>query len=476
MTLHERIQLLMLGFLVVLGLTAAVGVVAVGQRDQLVAEAETFDAGGDAANALLASYLQQRSQAATTVQREQARETADTLVAGLRARLQDKAVAPAVDRVDKARADWHAAVSAAGDEEQRTFPELQTAITSLRADLQQREKAAAAQLGRARRQINLALLVAFLDGVALLVAVSVALRRWSTKPLAEITSAMRDVTGGALDRRIPAAGPADVAELGRDADLMRRRIVAELDGARRAEQALRSQGAIVSVLRKELGPSSQALPDALSMAAGFEPVKGVLAGDWYDVLPLSDGTVAMCLIDVSGHGQATGVFALQAKNLLVAGARQLLAPGEVLSFLASALGDTGDNFLTCFVARIDPDTGRCEYANAGHLPALLTRGSAVEELGPTGPLLGPLPGSWSTVDVALAAGSVIVAYTDGVTEARGRGGEEFGEERLRAVVAARAHEHPTTVVTTCLDAVHDFSRGEPDDDLTIVAVRWSPPR
>jgi sigma-B regulation protein RsbU (phosphoserine phosphatase) len=230
----------------------------------------------------------------------------------------------------------------------------------------------------------------------------------------------------------------------------------------------------VSVLRSELGPSQDALPASLSMSAGFEPVKGVLAGDWYDVFSLADGEVAMCLIDVSGHGQSTGVFALQAKNLMLAGARQLLDPGAILSWMSQALGDTGDNFLTAFVARIDPESGACRWASAGHLPTLVATGGGITDLGPTGPLLGPLPGEWTTESTTLDPGAVLVAYTDGVTEARGPDKEEFGEERLRAVVAARAGEHPDNVISTCLDAVHDFAAGEANDDLTIVAVRWLP--
>jgi serine phosphatase RsbU (regulator of sigma subunit) len=210
------------------------------------------------------------------------------------------------------------------------------------------------------------------------------------------------------------------------------------------------------------------------MDAAFEPVKGVLAGDWYDVLCLDDGTVALCLIDVSGHGQSTGVFALQAKNLLLAGARQLLDPGAVLSWMARALGDTGDNFLTCFIAQIDPATGACRYASAGHLPTMVTSESGMELLHPTGPLLGPMPGEWSTETIQLTPGSVMVAYTDGVTESRGRDDEEFGDERLRAVVAARAGEHPSSVIGTCMDTIHDFLEGPPRDDLTLVAVRWLP--
>ena len=502
MTLHERVQLLMIAFLVVLALTGVVSGVTVGRRDDLTAEVMRYTRARDLTHELYSAYVDQEagvrgyvisSDESFLSPYERGMEQADADVAELRRVLAGDAVAEETLDAVVATADrWQEEVAEpeieamrAGEREraaalvatghgQRLFDDIRSDIRTLVEDIRGHERQVNAELGGARRQINIALGVAFASGVLLLWAVSTALERWSARPLAQISSAMRDVTDGDLDRRIPAVGPRDIAGLGSDAELMRRRIVAELDSARRAEQALRSQGAIVSVLREELGPSKGALPPSLSTAAGFEPVKGVLAGDWYDVLPLDDGTVALCLIDVSGHGQSTGVFALQAKNLMLAGVRQLLDPGAVLSWMARALGDTGDSFLTAFVARIDPETGTCDYASAGHLPALLTRDDGMVELDPTGPLLGPLAGDWDTVRIDLTPGSVLVVYTDGITEARNAAKEEFGEERLMAVVAARAGEHPTQVVSTCLDTVHDFASGDALDDLTIVAARWLP--
>lgn len=502
MTLRARIQLLMGAFVVLLAMAAAFGVSTVAQRDQLVARSALYDDGREAISQLLTDYGRQETAVRGYVisgderlldayQAGQAHED-QTLADVRRTVAEDPRLVERVARVEAAADRWRAeaaeveieaarsgrpdraAAIVASGRGQQLFDDLIAEIRMIRDAVRTEQTAIDAELGRARRLINVALAVSFGTALLLLLATTTALQRWGSRPLAVISAAMRDVTDGDLQRRIPAVGPRDVADLGADAELMRRRIVAELDSARRAEQALRSRGAIVSVLRSELAPTKQQLPPSIAMAAGFEPVKGVLAGDWYDVLCLDDGTVALCLIDVSGHGQSTGVFALQAKNLLLAGVRELLEPGAVLAWMARALGDTGDNFLTCFVAKIDPETGRCDYASAGHLPTMVTHGSSVGELAPTGPLLGPLPGSWTTEQVQLEPASLLVAYTDGLTEARGPNREEFGEDRLRAVIAARAGEHPTNLISTCMDAVHDFAQGEANDDLTIVAVRWLP--
>jgi sigma-B regulation protein RsbU (phosphoserine phosphatase) len=502
MTLHERIQLLVTAFLVVLALSAAFGAFAVAARDQVLERADRYGTARAQVNELLTAYIDQETGVHNYVVTqdesflepyENGQRTAAAVLGLLRRTLaEDEDLIAAVASVETRAAEWTAgamepeieataagrtamaaAIVAAGTST-ALFDDLRSAVEELRSRIDVGQQQADQQLGVARRRINIALVVGFMAGAALLLATSTALQRWSTQPLEDITTAVREVAGGDLGRRIPATGPRDIAELGRDAELMRRRIVTELDSAKRAEQALRSRGAIVSLLREELGPSRQELPAEIALAAGYEPVKGVLAGDWYDVLRLGEGCIAMCLIDVSGHGQATGVFALQAKNLLLAALRHDLPPGEALDWLSDSLGDTGDDFLTCFVARIQSADGQLEYASAGHLPTLLTRDGAVEDLGPTGPLLGPLPGRWATRTVQLDPGSLVVAYTDGITEARGALGEEFGDERLHAVVAARAGEHPHNVVSTVMDAVHDFARGEPGDDMTLVALRWLP--
>lgn len=503
LSLHDRVQLLVTAFLIILALSAVFGAFAVGARDRGLAQAERYDQARDQINVLLTAYIDQEMGVNSYVVTEddtflepyeEGRRRAASAVAALRslfteddpallATLDDvearaeawttMAAEPEIEATAAGRTAMAAAIVAAGTSTE-AFDRLRSGIEDLRGEIQRAQMAADDELGVARRTINSALIVSFLSGAFLLLATSAAMQRWSTHPIAEISRAAREVAGGDLERRIPAVGPRDIAELGHDAEQMRRRIVAELDSARRAEQALRSQGAIVNLLRQELSPSGQTLPAEIATAGAFEPVKGVLAGDWYDLLSLDNGQVAMCLIDVSGHGQATGIFALQAKNLLLAGLRQELPPGEALAWLANALGDTGDDFLTAFIALIDPQDGSCRYASAGHLPALLTSDHALEELGPTGPLLGPLPGSWNTERAALVPGSLLVAYTDGITEARGPGDEEFGEERLRAVIAARAGEHPQTAVSTVMDTVHDFVQGEPGDDVTIVAVRWLP--
>ncbi len=471
------------------------------QRDRLVREARRFEQARDQTTQLVADLVDQETglrgyvitgDEAFLEPYADGQANARRREAVLREMLADEpALLAQLERIEAATEAWRRAAAeperraaaqgrtreaeaiVASGEGRVRFNRIREEAQALRDALQRREAATDATLQRARRRLDVVLYATFFAGLVLLVLTAALTRRWITMPLSRISAAVRAVSYGDLDRVIPAPGPPDVAALGVDAEQMRRRIVDELDSARRAEQALRSQGPVVAALRDELAPSNVALPAGLAVAAALEPVSGVLAGDWYDVVPLSADTVALSLIDVSGHGQGTGLFALQAKNLMLTTMRQRLDPGTALAWLADALGDTGDLFLTTVLVHLSTTTGRCRYASAGHLPPLLAAADGVRRLAPTGPLLGPMSGAWDTAQVTLEPGDVLVLYTDGLTEARDADGEEFGEDRLVEVVVATAALGPKAVVEASLAAVRAFAPGEPNDDTTIVAVSRS---
>jgi sigma-B regulation protein RsbU (phosphoserine phosphatase) len=251
---------------------------------------------------------------------------------------------------------------------------------------------------------------------------------------------------------------------------MRRRIMAELDEANRAREGLEQQGPLVVTLREQLATTGHELPESLTVASQFLPARGVLAGDWYDVFPIDRNRVVLVVVDVSGHGPASGVLALRAKQLLLAGLRQQLPPGQTLGWLADNLGDTGEGFLTVFTVDIDLLSGSCRYASAGHPPALLAGPDGVLELGPTGPLLGPLRGTWGSETFSLDHDRMLAVYTDGLVEPRDERGLEFGTERVRDLAERYRSAGPQAFVEACLAAIDGFGVGGLADDLTLIAL------
>ncbi|HLG91524.1 MAG TPA: SpoIIE family protein phosphatase, partial [Acidimicrobiales bacterium] len=313
------------------------------------------------------------------------------------------------------------------------FDQAHSDVASLAARLQQQASGidATVRSGSLRTLAMVLLLAAMTVGIALLSRM--ALQRWVTGPVGSLASDVRRVSSGDLDHMIEPCGPPEIDALGRDVEGMRRRLRDELDQVRQSREALASKEPALVELRRELAPRL-AGAGRLSLAAQLVPAAGILAGDWYDVVPSPRGGAVVALVDISGHGPAAGLFALQLKSFLLPALRSGLGPGDALGWVAEQVGDTGEQFATALVLHLDQDRGVARWANAGHPAALRHRRGGLLALGPTGPLLGPLPGPWETRELDLAAGDLFVLYTDGVTDARDRSGAELGAASVAALL------------------------------------------
>jgi sigma-B regulation protein RsbU (phosphoserine phosphatase) len=497
-TLAQRIQGILAAFFVLLAVNAGFAVSRFAEHRRAVDAVRRLDPAVEAANILMTSMADQETglrgyvitgDAQFLGPYEAGLQEATRALADLEDMLVDQpelladlaALEEGAERWRRAAAEPEIAATRVGDRQRavaivrsgvgrRIFNELRTRIVALREDIAGVEQEAQARLDAAQERMSRVLYTTFVLGGMLLVAGSVLLRRWITVPFTRVSTAVRLVADGELEHQVPAEGPRDLADLGRDVERMRRRIVAELDEANRAREALEQQGPLVVTLRQQLSYDGADLPEALTLATRFAPAEGVLAGDWYDVMPLDGRRVALAVVDVSGHGPASGVLALRAKQLLLAALRQQLPPGQALGWLADHLGDTGEDFLTAFTVDIDLDSGACRYASAGHPPALLADDDGVRELGPTGPLLGPLRGAWGSGTFRLDPGTLLSVYTDGLVEARDPDGREFGAARVRDLAGLHHDAGPEAFVEACMAALDGFGVGRLADDLTLIAL------
>jgi sigma-B regulation protein RsbU (phosphoserine phosphatase) len=114
-----------------------------------------------------------------------------------------------------------------------------------------------------------------------------------------------------------------------------------------------------------------------------------------------------------------------------------------------------------------------DYLNAGHEPALIIgEGGVLEELRPTGPALGMMPDSvFTSAATRLESGQSLLAFTDGLVEARSPTGDVYGSGRLRDLLKAQGAVPAPALVGGVVDALKAFARqAEPHDDLTMLAV------
>jgi serine phosphatase RsbU (regulator of sigma subunit) len=353
----------------------------------------------------------------------------------------------------------------------------------VRADLNglQRMLVAASQAnqrrsGASQRALRDVLIIGLVVTIALLVALAMLLTRWVTRPTAGLVDRVGVVAGGDFRAELDVDGPPEFSAISAAVDSMRQRILSELDQLERYNEALDQTGPVIQLLRTELEAGDFSPPSGVEVAGRVLAAEGLLAGDFYDLVPMADGRFAMLVADVSGHGHKAGVLAIRFKFLVEAALHLGDEPSASLAWAAERLGDTGDMFVTCALAVIDPTARTIAFASAGHSPGLILVGpqGEVTPLISTGPLIGPFAGDWRTEHHALADATTTLALcSDGLLEARASADELFGFDRFIEIV--RRCESVDQIVDECCTAARDHAGERLSDDLTIVAIRLLAP-
>ena len=257
---------------------------------------------------------------------------------------------------------------------------------------------------------------------------------------------------------------------------MQRTISQQRDDAIRARESIEQSAILAVQVRSELAGDLGDYPSGWTMAAGLRAAEGIVAGDCYDVALVSPTTISIVVLDIAGHGVQSAIAALKCKELLKAALRSGLEPGASVDWLSEQEHGLGDLFLTAFVAVLDTDSGRGTYANAGHPHALLAyAGGLLERLGPTGPIFGPIEGSWETGSMVINPGGKLIIYTDGLVEARDVTRVFYGEERLERLLATLDCPDAQPVVDEILADLDLFHPGRLSDDVTLVVACRTPP-
>jgi serine phosphatase RsbU (regulator of sigma subunit) len=244
-------------------------------------------------------------------------------------------------------------------------------------------------------------------------------------------------------------------------DLKWARVQQDLDAARSVQSSL---------LPREM-PEIPSFSIAGRSTACYE-----VGGDYMDTMRLGDGTHLMVVADVAGKGLASAIVACSFRSALRSLAGHLLPLDEMATRLNQQHYEDGTQaqlrYVTAVFLRLHPDSAEFEIVNAGHNPAALVQpDGSVVMINASGTPLGMLPGmSYKTERFALAAGSRILLYTDGLTEVF-QGEEEFGTERL----VAAFRDHPSRQAASILDCLWEtlgaFSSNAPQrDDMTALVI------
>jgi phosphoserine phosphatase RsbU/P len=226
-------------------------------------------------------------------------------------------------------------------------------------------------------------------------------------------------------------------------------------GSERAErEAMDREVQEARIIQQALLPKSSPYLPGFAVSGLTVPARAV-GGDWYDFIPFPDGRWGLVLADVSGKGTAAALLMSATRGMLRSLAEACCGPGEVLTKLNSMLVDDfpPGKFVTMVYAVLDPSAHTLTFANAGHLHPLLIDGSEARFLNvERGLPLGLGCGDYSECQIILAPGSRLVLYSDGITEALGANGEEYGLDRLTAQVMC-----PAASALSIIDDVRAFA-------------------
>ncbi len=197
----------------------------------------------------------------------------------------------------------------------------------------------------------------------------------------------------------------------------------------------------------------------------------LLGGDFHDVFWVADDRVVVLIGDVMGKGVKAAGLTETVHSAVRALALVTASPAKVLRHVNRLLlAEEYEQFVSALVLLLDPTTGCCRLASAGHPPPVVVSDGEAHLLEPRyGPPLGTFESSYAAREFDLAIDETLVLYTDGLTEARGNG-ELFGEERLLNALRGARDRHPQALVEHLRTAVLAYA-GTLRDDLEILALR-----
>jgi sigma-B regulation protein RsbU (phosphoserine phosphatase) len=244
------------------------------------------------------------------------------------------------------------------------------------------------------------------------------------------------------------------------------------------QQRLLEELSVAQQIQLSLLPEVPPVVPGWEFAAFYRPARQI-GGDFYDFfdLPGKRNEWGIIIADVADKGVPSALYMALSRTVIRTTALTGRSPASALMRASDLiLNDSqSDLFLSAFYTKLDTDTGRLIYSNAGHNPALWFRAadSAFHELTTPGIILG----AFDSIELEekrrdISAGDVVVLYTDGVTEAINPAENEFGVEKLREVIASTADSGAQNILESIVDAVDSFADDAPPfDDLTLVVIK-----
>lgn len=303
------------------------------------------------------------------------------------------------------------------------------------------------------------------------------LSRTITRSISDLYAGTMHVRRGDLGYRVRISRRDQLGSLGESFNEMIGS-VGELIEEQRERQKLAHEVEIAREVQQQLFPHSLPVVPGLDIAALCRPAR-VVSGDYYDFITLSPTRLAIVVADISGKGifAALLMASLQAALRSTTLFESTAGSAEIVSRLNRHLfkNTSDDRYATLFYGIYDSEAKTLTYTNAGHLPPLFVTDGCVQCLDQGGTVVGLFEDvDYAECTLQVKPGSLLVAFSDGLTEPENVYGEEFGDARVRSEVLHRRDMPAANIADGLVSAVEQWA-GTPEqsDDITVVVARMS---
>jgi serine phosphatase RsbU (regulator of sigma subunit) len=240
-----------------------------------------------------------------------------------------------------------------------------------------------------------------------------------------------------------------------------------------AKQVMERDLALARGIQQGLLPEQPPQLKGFDLGVAHTPSQ-MVGGDYYDFVPLDDSTLLTVIADVEGKGVASALVMSNLQATIRALVSHVHSLDRIVGLVNEMiLADTrGGKFMTMFAGMLDQQHRSFHYINAGHIPPVVVRSSGENLLlREGGMVVGIFPDvSYERGYVRLDPGDILVACTDGITEAMDKSGEEYGAERLAEAVRREGHLPAQQIVEKVLREVDIYSRGGPHEDDRVLLI------
>lgn len=233
------------------------------------------------------------------------------------------------------------------------------------------------------------------------------------------------------------------------------------------KERMRAELQEAQLMQQQLLPERDITHPAFSIHGVCLPCRTV-AGDWYDYILFPDGRIAVVVADVAGKGMAAALLMSSTRGILRLLAERVTEPAALLDRLnKSLIADfPRSKFVTMALVLLDPNKMTARIALAGHPPPVLVDGLPRRLKDAGGLPLGMIDSGYVEETISLTPGARLVLHSDGVLEAEGPDGEEYGTAGIE-----QHFKSSNASVETLLDDVRRFVHGAPlEDDATVVTI------